>query len=62
MGNLFAGMGLAILAFIIFQISGMFSRYPARNDSEPPRAFFWMRAVSYLLFAVSFFVLVAGFM
>jgi len=62
MENLMAGMALAILAFLVFQIAGMFSRYPARNDSEPPRAFFWMRFFSYFLFAASFFVLAAGFM
>ena len=57
-----AGLGLAILAFILFQLSGLFSRYPARNDNKIPKAFFWMRFVSYFLFAVSFLVLAAGFM
>ena len=62
MGNLMAGLGLAILAFILFLLSGMFSRYPARNDNKTPKAFFWMRTVSYILFVVSFVVVVTGFM
>jgi len=62
MGNLLAGLGLAVLGIIVFLSSNMFSRYPARVDGKPAYGFFWMRFTAYFLFAAGFIIAILGFM
>lgn len=56
------GLALALFGFILFQLSELFSKYPAQSEIKFPWPYYVMRAVSYLLMGAGAILLITGLM
>ncbi len=61
MGNIMAGLGLALIGVILFLLADMFTKYPASSEAPPPWPYLAMKAVSYFFLGVGVMVILTGF-
>ena len=62
MGNVMAGLGLALLGIILFQVANTFFLYPAQGEVEDRRVYYVMKGVAFLLFGAGTVLIVTGYL
>ena len=56
-----AGLGLALLGFMVLQLSGILIRYPASQKAPPPWPYLTARATGYSLIVMGIILLFISF-
>ncbi len=62
MGNVIAGLALALLGVILFQVANTFFFYPAKTSVNSGRVFATLRILALILWGAGFIFIVLGYM
>jgi len=62
MGNVMAGLGLALLGVILFQVANTFFFYPAKTDVNSGRVYTTLKILALILWGAGFIFIVLGYL
>ncbi len=62
MGNVMAGLGLALLGVIFFQVAQTFFFYPAKTEVNSGWAYYALKGTAYILFGVGAIFIVMAYL
>jgi hypothetical protein len=62
MGNILAGLALALLGVILFQVANTFFFYPAKTDINSGRVYYILKTLALILWGAGLIFIVLGYM